>query len=73
LRRRGRGRRDLIVVVLGCEVPVVLRRVDGDGDGDGDGEVGQLGWCVFAWVYGWAEAVVGLERERYEVRVFEIC
>lgn len=61
---------DEVVVVLGCEVPVVLRRVEG---ADGEGER----WLNLedAYVHGFmaGEAVEGLESGKYELRLYEIC
>lgn len=58
---------DLVVVVLGCEVPVVLRQVKGS--------VGQYVNLGDVYVHGFmgGEAVKGLESGRYKLQAFEIC
>jgi hypothetical protein len=72
----GAGSGDVVVVVAGCEVPVVLRRVPLEGVMDGGGGEDER-WVNLgdAYVHGFmaGEAVVGLERGRYKLRRFKIC
>jgi Heterokaryon incompatibility protein (HET) len=75
----GMRERDVVVVVAGCEVPVVLRRVQEDVGGEGGGGGNEIGekWVNLGDTYvdGFmaGEAVVGLERGRYKMKFFEIC